>query len=74
MRRWRVSAAAADGRLIHPVEANELFLRLGGDEAAALRRQGFDFYDWGQGEARFVVSWDQPEAEVAALAAAVSAL
>ena len=29
------------------------------EEAAALRAQGFDFYDWGQGEIRLVTSWDQ---------------
>lgn len=67
-------AAAAAGRLVHPVQANELFLRLTPDEAAALRGQGFDFYDWAAGEVRLVVSWDQPEAEIAALAAALAAL
>jgi threonine aldolase len=67
-------AAAAAGRLVHPVEANEVFLRMTAVEAAALRAQGFDFYDWGPGEIRLVTSWDQPEAEVAALAAAIAAL
>ena len=67
-------AAAAAGRLVHPVEANEVFLRMTAAEAAALRAQGFDFYDWGPGEIRLVTSWDQPEAEVAALAAAIAAL
>ncbi len=67
-------AAAAGPRLIHPVEANEVFLRVTAEEAAALRRAGFDFYDWGPGEARLVVSWSQPADEVAALAAAIAAL
>ncbi|MGF7148216.1 threonine aldolase [Sphingomonas zeicaulis] len=67
-------AEAAAGRLIHKVEANELFLRMTPDEAAALRAQGFEFYDWAAGEIRLVTSWDQPEAEVAALAAALRAL
>lgn len=67
-------AEAAGARLIHAVEANELFLRMTPEEAAALRAQGFDFYDWAEGEVRFVVSWDQPEAEIAALAAALAAL
>ncbi len=67
-------AAAAGARLVHPVEANEVFARLLATEAATLRGQGFDFYDWAEGEVRFVVSWDQPEAEVAALAMAVAAL
>ena len=65
---------AAEGRLLHPVEANEVFARLTAAEAASLRAQGFDFYDWATGEVRFVVSWDQPEAEIAALAAALAAL
>jgi threonine aldolase len=51
-----------------------VFVRLSPDEAAALRAQGFDFYDWGVGEARFVVAWDQDEAAVAPLAAALAAL
>ena len=67
-------AAAAGTRLIHPVEANELFIRVSEGEAAALRAQGFDFYDWGPGEARLVLSWDQPDAEVRALSAAIAAL
>jgi len=67
-------AAAAGDRLVHAVEANELFLRLTPDEAAALRAQGFDFYDWAPGEARLVVSWNQPEKEIAALAGAIAAL
>ncbi|WP_157215498.1 threonine aldolase family protein [Flavisphingomonas formosensis] len=69
----RIAAAAGD-RLLHPVQANEVFLRLTVGEAAALRAQGFDFYDWGPGEARLVTSWSQPETEIAALAAAISAL
>jgi threonine aldolase len=67
-------AAAAPARLIHAVEANELFLRMTPAEAAALRAKGFDFYDWAEGEVRFVTSWDQPEAEVGALATALAAL
>lgn len=67
-------AEAAASRLIHPVEANELFLRVTPEEAAALRAQGFAFYDWAAGEIRLVVSWDQAEREIAALAAALAAL
>jgi threonine aldolase len=68
-----ISGAAGD-RLVLPVEANEIFLRLTTDEAAGLRGQGFDFYDWGEGEARIVTSWDQPRAEIDALATAIRAL
>ena len=65
---------AAGERLVHPVEANEVFLRLSADEAANLRRQGYDFYDWGVGEARLVTSWDQDLAAVDKLADAIRAL
>lgn len=67
-------ARAAEARLLYPVEANELFLRVSAHEAASLRASGFDFYDWGQGEARLVVSWHQTEADIAPLAAAIAAL
>jgi threonine aldolase len=67
-------AAAAVTRLLHPVEANELFLAMAPKEAATLRAQGFDFYDWTENEVRFVVSWDQPKAEIEALASALRAL
>ena len=67
-------ARAAGDRLIHPVEANEVFLRVSPAEAAALRARGFDFYDWGPGEARLVVSWDQAEAAIAPLAEAIAGL
>ncbi|PQM26818.1 low specificity L-threonine aldolase [Sphingopyxis lindanitolerans] len=69
-----VLAAACGDRLMYPVEANELFVRLSGDEAAALRARGYDFYDWGEGAARLVTSWDQDVAAVAPLAAAIAAL
>jgi threonine aldolase len=67
-------AEAAAGRLVHPVEANEVFLRVTPDEAAALRAQGFDFYDWGPGEARLVVSWDQGADAIRPLADALRRL
>lgn len=67
-------AAAAGSRLIHPVEANEVFLRATPAEAAALRAQGFDFYDWAAGEIRLVTAWDSPADQVAALAAAIRQL
>jgi threonine aldolase len=67
-------ARAAGERLVSPVEANEIFLKVTPDEAAALRAQGFDFYDWGPGEARLVTSWDSAPEHVEALAAAIRAL
>ena len=67
-------AVAAGARLLHPVEANEVFLRATPAEAMALREQGFEFYDWADGEVRFVTSWDQPQVEIDALAAALKVL
>ena len=67
-------AAACGSRLMYPVEANELFVRLTAEEAAKLRGAGFDFYDWGEGAARLVVSWDQDAEAVAPLASAIGAL
>ena len=67
-------AIAAGPALLHPVEANEVFLGLGVERRNALRAAGFEFYDWGVerlGEARFVVSWDQPPEDVPALCEAL---
>lgn len=75
----QIIAGAAAERLLHPVQANEIFLRLTPAEAAALRAQGFDFYDWGVadenwGAARLVTSWQHTETNVAPLARAIAAL
>jgi threonine aldolase len=67
-------ARAAGKWLMHPVEANEIFLALGGERKQALRGMGFEFYDWNaasSGQTRFVVSWDQREEDVLALCAAL---
>ncbi len=61
--------------LLHPVEANEVFAQLGEERKGELRSAGFEFYDWGpqaSGQARFVMSWDQPEGDVPALCAALA--
>lgn len=70
----RIAEAAGPERLVVPVEANEVFLKVSAEEAAALRAQGFDFYDWAPGEVRLVTSWDSDPAHVDALAAAIRAL
>jgi threonine aldolase len=67
-------AQAAPARLVYPVEANEVFLRVSEAEAARLRQQGFEFYDWGTGEIRLVTRWDQGDADVDRLASAIAAL
>ncbi len=72
----RIGRAAGDA-LLHPVEANEVFLRLGAQRGQQLRAQGFEFEDWGppaRGHARLVVSWDQPEEDVQAVCRALERL
>lgn len=67
-------AGAGGERLLHPAEANELFVRLTAAERETLRGQGFGFYDWGPNAARFVTAWDTPAEHAAALARAITAL
>ncbi|WP_156840825.1 threonine aldolase family protein [Novosphingobium aquimarinum] len=67
-------AQAAGGRLLHPVEANEIFLAVSEAERGALRHEGFEFYDWGNDAARLVTAWDADDAHVSALARAIEAL
>jgi threonine aldolase len=82
---WLTNARAANAaaqslaqvlpeRLVHPVEANEIFLRISDAEAAQLQSQGFDFYEWGPGQIRLVTSWNQRPEDVDRLAAAIAAL
>ena len=73
----RKIGAAGGTMLMHPVEANEVFLRLGKEHKHTLRQAGFEFYDWNSestGEARLVVSWDQRDEDVIALCAALEKL
>jgi len=67
-------AKVAPHRLVHPVEANEVFVRVSAEEREKLPAQGFDVYDWGPGEIRFVTSWDSEGESVNRLAAALTAL
>ena len=68
-----ISHGAAD-RLLEPVEANQLFLRLTAAERARLREQGFAFYDQGPDGARLVTAWDSRREDCEALAEAIAAL
>ena len=61
-------------RLMHPVEANELFVRITADEREVLRQQNFAFYDWGDDAARFVTAWDTREEDALALGKAIASL
>lgn len=67
-------AAEAGERLMHAVEANEVFVRVDADERQALRAQGYEFYDWGADAARFVASWDSDQAAAGALGKAIASL
>ena len=67
-------AGACNERLMHPVEANELFVRLTPTERETLRARGFGFYDWGADAARFVAAWNTQEEDARALAQAISGL
>ncbi|MGI9360902.1 MAG: threonine aldolase family protein [Parasphingorhabdus sp.] len=70
----QIIAQAAGERLLYPAEANEVFIRLSASEAETLRNAGFDFYDWGEGKARLVISWNQSAADIQPLANAIAAL
>lgn len=67
-------ATACGERLMHPVEANELFVRCTAAEREALRNQGFGFYDWGEDAARFVTAWNTRQDDAVALARAIGGL
>ena len=67
-------AAACGERLMHPVEANELFVRCTSAERETLRGAGFGFYDWGDDAARFVTAWNTPDEDARALATAIAGL
>ena len=67
-------AEGAGERLLYPVEANELFVRCTAEERAVLRAQGFAFYDWGPGAARFVTAWNTRDEHAEALGRALAAL
>ena len=67
-------ASACGERLMHPAQANELFVRCTAQEREMLREQGFGFYDWGADAARFVTAWDAREEDAAALSKAIAAL
>lgn len=72
----RLGEAAAPF-LSHPVESNQLFIKTGPEGLAKLRASGAEFYDWGNphaGEARLVVSWNQSDADIDAMAKALASL
>lgn len=56
------------GELVHPVEGNEVFVRLEDRLADALRAAGVGFHPWPDGSFRFVCSWNTSEDEVGGVA------
>jgi len=63
---------AIDGAdVLHPVDGNEIFVRLTDELAARLRGAGAQFYQWPDGSARFVTSWCTTEAEITATLASL---
>jgi threonine aldolase len=67
-------ARGAGERLLYAPQANEVFVRLSPDERAALRQQGFAFYDWDDAAARLVTAWDTPPEHATLLARALASL
>jgi len=68
---------AAGAHASAPVESNQVFIKPGVEALAKLRTAGADFYDWGAegaGEARLVVSWNQPESDIEAMCALLTSL
>ena len=55
---------AAGAQLQHPVDGNEVFVRLRDGQSDALRRAGAQFYGWPDGSARFVTSWNTTTEDV----------
>lgn len=68
-----IIARAAGPRLVSPVEANILFMRLG-DDARYLRERGYEFYTLPNGQSRLVTSWDTSDADIDALSRDLSTL
>lgn len=63
--------------LLHPVEANEIFIRLPLNVVAGLRAAGFDFYDWpgaAPGTIRLVTSFATRAEDVAKFVATAKTL
>ena len=67
-------AGGAGDRLVYRPQANEVFVALTAAERAALRAQGFAFYDWDETCVRLVTAWDTPEEHARALSRALAAL
>ena len=54
----------AGGRLMRPVDGNEVFVTLSQAAVDRLRQAGASFYPWADGSLRFVCSWATSAAEI----------
>ncbi|RJY09639.1 threonine aldolase family protein [Aurantiacibacter aquimixticola] len=70
----QIVADGAGDRLVHPAEINESFVRMDAGERAALRDQGFAFYDWDETCVRLVTHWASDHDDAHKLARAIAAL
>ncbi len=57
----------AGGELVHPVEGNEVFVRLPDGADETLRAKQVEFYPWPDGSHRFVCNWTTEAADIEAL-------
>ncbi len=69
----RLMAVFSAGGIDHAyqTQGNEVFVTLGAEEMAGLRKAGVQFYEWPGGSCRFVCSWTTTEADIKALMAAL---
>jgi len=69
--------ALPEVKLLHPVDANEIFIQLPETVISGLMAEGFQFYRWNQGEdlttVRLVTAFDTKEEEVTGLIKAAQA-
>jgi threonine aldolase len=68
-----VLTGRAGGRLVRPVDGNEIFVELPAEAADCLKKAGAGFYPWLDGSYRFVCSWATTPAEIDATARALAA-
>ncbi len=59
--------ARAGGRIVHPVDGNEVFVELPGAIVDRLKAASASFYPWLDGSCRFVCSWATSDAEIDAV-------
>tara|TARA_R110000868_G_scaffold144412_4_gene363621 strand:+ start:13662 stop:14681 length:1020 start_codon:yes stop_codon:yes gene_type:complete len=60
-------AALPGVEILHPVDGNEVFARIPGGTADAMRAAGAGFYQWPDGSARLVASWCTTSDEITGL-------